>query len=218
MTFTASPVSSPPSSSRFHANRLRTPNTSNPQNTADTDSSAERAVRTMSYRTGSPGVEKPSIAMKCMTQMPTPPIDTAASASQVSRVRALSVVRACSVQASPSAQPTTEVKYASTTSQWPIAKSSWSMCISVLLSGLLPARGVQRGQRVLRRGDEDLFRRLRRTRVTGDHLDLGRDLEGFAHLLRRVLAGGLELGGGPQGRPPPPPQKGERRGAGGPPA
>ena len=68
-----------------------------------------------------------------MTQMPTPPMDTAASTSQVSRARGLSVDRACSVQARPRAHPTTEVRYASTTSQLPIAKSSWFMGISGLL-------------------------------------------------------------------------------------
>src|SRR5438270_408666 len=94
----------------------------------------------------------------------------------VAATTAITTDSATSVQASPSAQPTAEVRYASTTSQLPIAKSSWSMCISVLLSGLPLPRRVQRGQRVLRGGDEGLFRRLRRTRVAGDHLDLGRDL------------------------------------------
>jgi hypothetical protein len=61
---------------------------------------------------------------------------------------------------------------------------------------------MQRRQRVLRRGDEGLFRRLRRACVAGDDLDLRRDLEGFAHLLRRVLAGVLELVDGHQERQP----------------
>ncbi len=57
----------------------------------------------------SPGIVNPSMAMKCMTQIPVVPIDTAASTSQ--RARAAPVwARAREVHLSPRKAPRTDIE------------------------------------------------------------------------------------------------------------
>lgn len=74
---------------------------------------AEAAVSGTSYRITEPCTEKPSMAMKCIVQMPVPPIANAAPTSQnlVSRPR---VSRAREVSRRPSIDPTLDMMYAST--------------------------------------------------------------------------------------------------------
>jgi hypothetical protein len=107
MRFTARPVTVPATSRRQSAAPFCTPNTSSPANTASTASRADSRVRTMSYRMGWPGVAKPSIPMKCISQMPTPPMDRAASTNQPRREPG-AAVRDRYAQARPIVEPTTD--------------------------------------------------------------------------------------------------------------
>ncbi len=56
-----------------------------PTPTTATASSMDAMVSGTLYLIGSPGTVKPSIAMKCMDQIPTAPMDTAARISQRAR-------------------------------------------------------------------------------------------------------------------------------------
>ena len=82
----------PPTSSRAHGLLPRTspkPTVNSPAPTTATASSIDPAVSGTLYRIGSPGTLKPSIAMKCMAQIPMAPMATAARQSQ--RARAVPV-------------------------------------------------------------------------------------------------------------------------------
>ena len=57
---------------------------------------------------GLPGTAKPSMAMKCMSQMATPPIDKAAMASHRMRVAVVVADAECLVHARPTTDPTTD--------------------------------------------------------------------------------------------------------------
>jgi hypothetical protein len=66
------------------------------------------AVSGRSYRSAVPGTLNPIIAMKCMTQMPGPPIAPAAKISSQARWRGSALMRAFVVQCSPTSEPTTD--------------------------------------------------------------------------------------------------------------
>jgi hypothetical protein len=59
-----------------------------PTNTAEIDSTADATVHPRWYLTALSGIAKPSIAMKCISQIATPPIAIAAMANQRIRSRA----------------------------------------------------------------------------------------------------------------------------------
>ena len=79
-----------------------------PTNTAEIDSAAEAIVHPRWYRTTLLGIAKPSIAMKCISQIATPPMAIAAMASQRSRSRSSDAAAPRRVHASPTTEPTTE--------------------------------------------------------------------------------------------------------------
>ena len=54
------------------------------------------------------GIAKPSIAMKCISQIATPPMAIAAMPSQRKRSRSFEAAAPRLVQASPTTEPTTE--------------------------------------------------------------------------------------------------------------
>ncbi|WP_344934114.1 hypothetical protein [Actinoplanes nipponensis] len=76
--------------------------------TAPIAMSALRAVTGTSYRIGRPTTLKPSIATKCMVQMPVPPMATAARVSHQARQPALGAVRSRTAHTSPSSDPSTD--------------------------------------------------------------------------------------------------------------
>ncbi len=65
-----------------------------------------------SYRTTVDGTSKPIMAMKCMSQMPVPPIATAASNSQRARLAPVDS-RARVASTRPSNEPRNDITYAS---------------------------------------------------------------------------------------------------------
>jgi hypothetical protein len=84
MAATPTPMITPPASSLGHPPSPK-PTMNRPMPTTATASSIDPMVIGTLYRIGSPGTEKPSIAMKCMAQIPTAPMDTAARTSQRAR-------------------------------------------------------------------------------------------------------------------------------------
>jgi hypothetical protein len=93
-----------------------------PAPTVRTASAMLPNVRTGSYRTGLPGTSKPSIAMKCMSQMPAPPIAIAASTSQRVRRPGVWARRARAVHSRPSVEPRKAMRYAATGVNKPYVK------------------------------------------------------------------------------------------------
>ena len=92
MAATPTPMITPPPASRAHRSLPLTsskPTMNRPVPTTATASSIDPTVCGTLYRIGSPGTLKPSIAMKCMAQIPTAPMATAARPSQ--RARAIPV-------------------------------------------------------------------------------------------------------------------------------
>ncbi len=77
---TAAPINRPPMSNRTDSGMrcLLTSCTSairRPTRVATTASTTEKTVGASSYRMVVPGTEKPIMPMKCMSQIPTPPMD-----------------------------------------------------------------------------------------------------------------------------------------------
>jgi len=79
-------MTTPPATSRDHP-PLPKPTMNRPAPTTATASSMDAMVVTTLYLIGSPGMVKPSMAMKCMAQIPTAPMATAARTSQRARAR-----------------------------------------------------------------------------------------------------------------------------------
>ena len=103
MAATPAPMITPPVTRRGQP-PLPKPTMNSPAPTTATASSMDPMVSSTPYRIGSPGIEKPSIAMKCMDQIPTAPMDTAASVSQRARA-APWYARARITQRSPRKEP-----------------------------------------------------------------------------------------------------------------
>jgi len=83
------PMITPPISSRRCNSPVPKPTKNRPAPTTPTASSMDAMVSSTLYRIGSPGIVKPSIAMKCMDQIPTAPMDTEARTSQRARAAPL---------------------------------------------------------------------------------------------------------------------------------
>lgn len=111
MEATPSPVSRPPpSSARIRPPPYETRNRPVPTTTMAT--SAEATVSQTSYLIWVPSTSKPIMAMKCMTQMPVPPMEMAAPSSQRTRAPPREAC-ACAVSRSPSIEPMQDMTYAS---------------------------------------------------------------------------------------------------------
>src|SRR5260370_18260052 len=82
MMATPQPVTKPPSSS---LPCMPAPTRNSPIPTTTTATNALNNVSGRLYKIVTPGTVNPSIAMKCITQIPVAPIDTAPSSSQLIR-------------------------------------------------------------------------------------------------------------------------------------
>jgi hypothetical protein len=91
----------------------RNPTISRPMLTTITAMSMEPIVTITLYLMACPGIVKPSIAMKCMTQMPVVPIESPPSSSQRAFARPVSAV-ARDVHCRPRKQPRHDIRYART--------------------------------------------------------------------------------------------------------
>src|SRR5262245_2010389 len=111
MLATPSPVISPPR----HSAPACAPayaTTKSPTPTTTTATSALKSVSPTSYLIVVPGKLNPSMAIKCMTQTPVPPIDSAASINQALRDDPEEPC-ARAVHSRPSADPMHDITYAS---------------------------------------------------------------------------------------------------------
>jgi hypothetical protein len=112
MAATPTPVNVPPVTIFQTAGRPM-PTVYRPRLTITTATPKLAAVTPTSYRTTDSGTSKPSIAMKCMSQMPVPPIATAAIVNQRTLLAPVDE-RDRSVSVSPSRLPRNDSAYAST--------------------------------------------------------------------------------------------------------
>jgi hypothetical protein len=104
MLATPNPVTAPPIN-KVDCRDPPKPTVNNPAPTTTTAVSALTKVNGTSYRIVARGMLNPSIAMKCMTQIPVPPIDSAPRTSQEPR-EAPVAARALAVKSRPSSEPT----------------------------------------------------------------------------------------------------------------
>ena len=110
MVATPHPMIAPPTSSGQVRARLK-PTMNTPIPTTITASSMEKMVTGTLYRMVWPGMVNPSMATKCITQMPVVAMARAATVSQRARA-APCTARARVVQRSPAKQPTHDTTYA----------------------------------------------------------------------------------------------------------